>query len=293
VIELAPGLSRRLRVVVDAANAMGAVTVPVVFERLDVELVPVHFELDGRFPNHPADPMDPANLADLRAAVVAHAADLGLAFDGDADRCFAVDETGTPVSPSTVVALVARRLLRRHPGAVILYSLTCSRVVTEEIAAAGGIAVRTRVGHSGIKAEMARSRAVFGGEHSGHYYFRDFWNADSGMLAALHLLAEVAASPGRLSEIVGSLDRYVGSGEVNVSVSDPAAACQRVRAAFATDPDVNVDHLDGLTVSNPDWWFNVRTSNTEPVLRLNVEASDYAMMERVRDRVLATIRSQR
>ncbi|MGH3455420.1 MAG: phosphomannomutase/phosphoglucomutase, partial [Nocardioidaceae bacterium] len=190
-----------------------------------------------------------------------------------------------------VVALVARQLLRRHPGATILYSLTCSRVVPEEIAAAGGVGVRTRVGHSGIKAAMAEHDAVFGGEHSGHYYFRDFWNADSGMLAAVHLLAELAATPGPLSATVAELTRYAASGEINVAVLDPRAASAAVDRAFATEPDIATDRLDGLTVSAPDWWFNVRASNTEPLLRLNVEADDPVKMARVRDRVLATIRS--
>jgi phosphomannomutase len=292
VVRLGPPLDRRLRVVVDAGNAMAAVTAPAVLGRLDVDLVPLHFELDGTFPNHPPDPMDPANLSDVRRAVVAHRADLGLAFDGDADRCFAVDETGALVPPSTVVALVARQLLRRYPGTTILYSLTCSRIVPEEIAAAGGVGVRTRVGHSGIKAAMAEHDAVFGGEHSGHYYFREFWNADSGMLAAVHLLAELAATPGPVSSRVTALARYVASGEINVEVSDPQAASAAVDRTFGAEPDIATDHLDGLTVSGPEWWFNVRASNTEPLLRLNVEAADPEKMARVRDRVLATIRSQ-
>ena len=292
VVRTGPALERRLRVVVDAGNAMAAVTAPVVFDRLDVDLVPLHFELDGTFPNHPPDPMDAANLADLRRAVVAEQADIGLAFDGDADRCFAVDETGAPVPPSTVVALVARRLLRWRPGATILYSLTCSRTVPEEIAAAGGVGVRTPVGHSGIKAAMAEHDAIFGGEHSGHYYFRDFWNADSGMLAAVHLLAELAATDAPLSTTVAKLARYVSSGEINVTVPDPRVASEAVGLAFADEPDVTTDHLDGLTVSGSDWWFNVRASNTEPLLRLNVEATDPEKLARVRDRVLATIRSQ-
>jgi phosphomannomutase len=293
VVRLGPPLRRRLRVVVDAANAMAAVTSPAVFGRLDVELVPLHFTLDGRFPEHPADPMNPDNLADLRRAVVDRRADVGLAFDGDADRCFAVDETGAAVPPSTVVAVVARQLLRRHPGATILYSLTCSRAVSEEIAAAGGVGVRTRVGHSGVKQAMAEHAAVFGGEHSGHYYFRDFWNADSGLLAALHLLAEVAASDRPLSEIAADVARYAASGEINTAATDPVAAIAAVRRAFGSEPGAKIDQLDGLTVSEPDWWFNVRASNTEPLVRLNVEAADRTMMERVRDRVLATIRSHR
>jgi phosphomannomutase len=292
VVRTGPPLERRLRVVVDAGNAMAAVTAPAVFSRLDVELVPLHFELDGTFPHHPPDPMDAANLADLRRAVLAERADVGLAFDGDADRCFAVDETGALVPPSTVVALVARRLLRRHPGATILYSLTCSRIVPEEIAAAGGVGVRTPVGHSGIKAAMAEHDAIFGGEHSGHYYFRDFWNADSGMLAAVHLLAELAATEAPLSTTVAKLARYVTSGEINVSVPDPRLASDAVGREFAGETDVTTDHLDGLTVSASDWWFNVRASNTEPLLRLNVEATDPEKLARVRDRVLATIRSQ-
>jgi phosphomannomutase len=293
VVRLGPTPRRRLRVVVDAANAMAATTAPAVLGRLDVDLVPLHFDLDGRFPHHPADPMNPDNLADLRRAVVASGADVGLAFDGDADRCFAVDETGAAVPASTVVALVARQLLRRHPGATVLYSLTCSRVVPEEIAAAGGVGVRTRVGHSGIKAAMAEHGAVFGGEHSGHYYFRDFWYADSGMLAAVHLLAEVASSDRPLSDVVAALARYVGSEEISVAVADPVAAVETVRRVFESEAGAALDQLDGLTVSERDWWFNVRTSNTEPLVRLNVEAADRAMMERVRDRVLAVIRSHR
>ncbi|MGI8613994.1 MAG: phosphomannomutase/phosphoglucomutase [Nocardioidaceae bacterium] len=289
---LAPVGGRRLRVVVDAANAMAGVTAPAVLGALDLELVALNFELDGSFPAHPPDPLDPANLVDLQAAVRAERADLGLAFDGDADRCFVVDETGAPISASAVIALVARRELARHPGATIVHSLTCSRAVAEEVRAAGGVPVRTRVGHSGVKAAMADHGAVFGGEHSGHYYFAAFWNADSGMLAALHMLAAVAESPRPLSALVAPFDRYPASGEINSVVSDAAAAIRAVEAATAAEPSLEIDHLDGLTVASARWWFNLRASNTESLLRLNVEADDEAMMVQVRDLVLSAIRRQ-
>ena len=294
---LVPVGGRALRVVVDAANAMAGLTVPAVFAALDVELVPLYFQLDGRFPNHPADPLDPANLVPLQRAVVDEGADLGLAFDGDADRCFVVDERAEPVEPSLIAALIARRELARHPGAPIVHNVVCSRVVPETVTAAGGVPVRTPVGHSLIKAIMAEREAVFGAEHSGHYYFRDFWYADSGMLAALHVLAMLAESDQPLSSIVARHRRYVASGEINSSVTDTAAAIRRVDRAFReSTPElagdgVEIDHLDGLTVSSGPWWFNLRASNTEPLVRLNVEAGDREMMERVRDSVLATLRS--
>jgi len=295
---LVPVRGRRLRVVVDAANAMAALTIPVVLAGMDVDLVPLYFELDGRFPNHPADPLDPATLTSLRATVLSTGADLGLAFDGDADRCFVLDERGELVSPSLVAACIAERELALHPGAVIIHNAVCSRVVAEVVSAAGGRPVRTPVGHSLIKAAMAEHGAVFGGEHSGHFYFRDFWYADSGMLAALNVLAVVAGTDEPLSAIAGSYQRYVASGEINSSVPDPAAAMRRVERLYAGEPaepgdSVTIDHLDGLTVSADRWWFNLRPSNTEPLVRLNVEADEREMMERVRDRVLATLRSDR
>jgi len=282
---------RPLKVVVDAGNGMGGHTVPTVLDGLPVDLVPMYFELDGTFPNHEANPLDPKNLVDLRAKVRETGADLGLAFDGDADRCFAVDERGEPVSPSAVTALVAARELAKHPGAVIIHNLITSWSVPEVVAEHGGKAVRTRVGHSFIKQRMAEEGAVFGGEHSAHYYFRDFWNADTGMLAALHLLAALGAQDGPLSALVASYDRYAASGEINSTVADQAERTAAVRAAFAAREGVTFDELDGLTVTAADWWFNLRASNTEPLLRLNVEARDTATVARLRDQVLGIVRA--
>jgi phosphomannomutase len=282
---------RPLRVAVDAGNGMGGYTVPRVFEGLPIETVPLYFELDGNFPNHEANPIDPANLADLQQAVVKAGADLGLAFDGDADRCFVVDERGEIVSPSVLTALIAVRELGREPGATIIHNLITSRAVPEIVSEHGGVPVRTRVGHSFIKAQMAQSGAIFGGEHSGHFYFRDFWFADSGMLAALHVLAAVGSSAKPLSELLTEFSRYVASGEINSEVADQAAATEKVRAAFAGRPGFSTDELDGLTVTGPDYWFNVRPSNTEPLLRLNVEAPDAATLAMVRDEVLGIVRS--
>jgi phosphomannomutase len=282
---------RPLKVVVDAGNGMGGHTVPTVLEGLPVDLVPMYFELDGTFPNHEANPLDPKNLVDLQAKVRETGADIGLAFDGDADRCFAVDERGEPVSPSAVTALVAARELARNPGAVIIHNLITSRSVPEVVAEHGGTAVRTRVGHSFIKQEMAASGAVFGGEHSAHYYFRDFWNADTGMLAALHLLAALGGQDGPLSALVAAYDRYAASGEINSTVADQEGSTAAVLAAYTGRPGVSFDHLDGLTVSGGDWWFNLRASNTEPLLRLNVEARDAATVARIRDEVLEIVRA--
>ena len=281
---------RRLTVVVDAGNGMGGHTVPTVLEGLPVDLVPVYFELDGTFPHHEANPLDPANLVDLQERVRREGADIGLAFDGDADRCFVVDERGDPVSPSAVTALVAVRELARHPGATVLHNLITSRAVAEIVRENGGTPVRTRVGHSFIKAEMARTDAVFGGEHSAHYYFRDFWRADTGMLAALHVLSALGEQDRPLSELAAGYERYVGSGEINSKVTDQAAAVSSVRERYAGLPGVTVDDLDGMTVAAADWWFNLRGSNTEPLLRLNVEAADRATMESVRDDVLVVVR---
>jgi len=252
--------------------------------------VPLYFELDGTFPNHEANPLDPRNLVDLQQRVRTEGADIGLAFDGDADRCFVVDERGEPVSPSAVTALVAVRELARVPGSTVIHNLITSRAVPEIVTEHGGTPVRTRVGHSYIKAEMARTDAVFGGEHSAHYYFRDFWRADTGMLAALHVLAALGEQDRPLSQLASAYERYVASGEVNSEVADQAAATDRVRSAYAGRPGVTVDDLDGMTVSNAGWWFNLRASNTEPLLRLNVEAGDRATMEQVRDDVLAVVR---
>ncbi|WP_234334717.1 phosphomannomutase/phosphoglucomutase [Streptomyces sp. NRRL S-118] len=282
---------RPLKVVVDAGNGMGGHTVPTVFEGLPLTLVPMYFELDGTFPNHEANPLDPANLVDLQARVVSEGADLGLAFDGDADRCFVVDERGEPVPPSAITALVAARELAKHPGGTVIHNLITSWSVPEVVRENGGTPVRTRVGHSFIKAEMARTGAIFGGEHSAHYYFRDFWNADTGMLAALHVLAALGGQDAPLSALVASYDRYTGSGEINSTVPDQAGRTAAVREAFAARPGVTLDELDGLTVTSSDWWFNLRPSNTEPLLRLNVEARDEPMMTKLRDEVLALIRS--
>ncbi|SHK58003.1 phosphomannomutase [Pseudonocardia thermophila] len=283
--------ARPLRVVVDAGNGMGGHTVPAVFAGLPFEVVPLYFELDGTFPNHEANPLDPANLVDLQKRVLAESADIGLAFDGDADRCFVVDERGEPVSPSAITALVAVRELAKSPGAVIIHNLITSRAVPEIVAEHGGRAVRTRVGHSFIKQTMAESGAVFGGEHSAHYYFRDFWRADSGMLAALHVLAALAESPGPLSALMRQYARYPSSGEINSTVDDVPGRIAAVRAAYADRPGVTIDLLDGLTVDLPDGsWFNLRPSNTEPLLRLNVEARDEATLAALRDDVLAIVR---
>ncbi|SHM01302.1 phosphomannomutase/phosphoglucomutase [Actinacidiphila paucisporea] len=281
---------RPLKVVVDAGNGMGGHTVPTVLAGLPVDLVPMYFELDGTFPNHEANPLDPKNLVDLQARVRETGADLGLAFDGDADRCFAVDERGEGVPPSAVTALVAARELAVNPGATIIHNLITSRSVPETVREHGGTPVRTRVGHSFIKQEMAATGAVFGGEHSAHYYFRDFWNADTGMLAALHLLAALGGQDGPLSALVAGYDRYASSGEINSTVADQAGRTAAVRAAFTGRDGVTFDELDGLTVSAADWWFNLRASNTEPLLRLNVEAADDAAVARIRDQVLTIIR---
>jgi phosphomannomutase len=297
---------RPIRIVVDAGNGMGGLTVPAVLgtaaglPELPIEIIPLYFELDGTFPNHEANPLEPKNLVDLQKAVVEHGADLGLAFDGDADRCFVVDENGDAVTPSAVAAIVALReiirvrALQPEGDIVVLHNLITSWIVPETIEAAGAIAVRTRVGHSLIKDEMARTGAIFGGEHSAHYYFRDFWGADNGMLAAMHFLAEFGSQDGPLSAISKKYTPYALSGEINSVVEDVPAAYDRIVQAYTGVGDF--DELDGLTVTGivgqdePFWWFNVRPSNTEPLLRLNVEAGSPAVMEKVRDDVLAIIR---
>ena len=281
---------RPLTVAVDAGNGMAGHTVPKVFEGLPLTVVPLYFELDGTFPNHEANPIDPANLRDLQRAVIDSGADIGLAFDGDADRCFVVDERGHIVSPSVLTALIAVRELAREPGAAVIHNLITSRAVPEIITEHGGTPVRTRVGHSFIKARMAETGAVFGGEHSGHFYFRDFWYADSGMLAALHVLAALGEQDAPLSEILAGYGRYVATGEINSEVEDQAAATERVRAEFASRPGITADGLDGLTITGDGWWFNLRPSNTEPLLRLNLEASDEDTMLRLRDEVLGIVR---
>jgi phosphomannomutase len=283
---------RPLKVVVDAGNGMGGHTVPVVLAGLPLEVVPLYFELDGSFPNHEANPLDPANLVDLQAAVREHGADIGLAFDGDADRVFVVDETGEPVSPSAVTALVAVRELAKGRGTTIIHNLITSKAVPEIVREHGGQPVRTRVGHSFIKAEMARTDAVFGGEHSAHYYFRDFWRADTGMLAAMHVLAALGEQGRPLSQLTAAYSRYSASGEINSTVADAPARMAEVREAFDGKDGVTLDEMDGLTVELPDGaWFNLRASNTEPLLRLNVEAPDPARMTEIRDRILGMVRA--
>ena len=298
------GQVKPMKVVVDAANGMGGLTVPAVLgiaaglAQLPIEIVDMYFELDGTFPNHEANPLEPSNLVDLQKAVLLHNADLGLAFDGDADRCFVIDEKGQPVTPSAVAAMVARREIARvrsldsSADITVLYNLITSKIVAEVIEADGAKGERTKVGHSLIKDRMAATNAIFGGEHSAHYYFRDFWGADNGMLAAMHVLAQLGQQTLPLSEMAKQYNPYFLSGEINSTVTDVPAAKDRVQAAFADR--ANFDNFDGITVTGLDqdnwWWFNVRASNTEPLLRLNVEAKDSAVMEAIRDEVLALIR---
>jgi phosphomannomutase len=303
--------SRPLKVVVDAGNGMGGHTVPAVLgtgtglPELPLEILPLYFELDGTFPNHEANPLEPENLRDLQAAVIEHGADIGLAFDGDADRCFVIDERGAPVSPSAVTALVATREVAKQVASgaaasevAVVYNVISSVAVPEIIAEQGARGVRTRVGHSFIKAEMAREDAVFGGEHSAHYYFRDFWFADTGMLAAMHVLAALGEQGEPLSRLTAAYSRYAASGEINSTVTDAPAATATVRR-WAAERGAEFDELDGLTATHagtggaPMWWLNLRASNTEPLLRLNVEAADQDTMTQVRDDVLALVRGER
>ncbi|WP_277452336.1 phosphomannomutase/phosphoglucomutase [Janibacter sp. DB-40] len=301
--------SRPLRVTVDAGNGMAGLTVPAVLgtegglAELPLRIDPLYFELDGTFPNHEANPLDPANLVDLQERVRSHGADLGIAFDGDADRCFVVDEAGDPVSPSAITAMIARREVAREVAAgreagevAIVHNAITSAAVPEIIEESGARPVRTRVGHSYVKAVMSEHDAAFGGEHSAHYYFRDFWFADTGMLAAMHVLAALGESDAPLSTVMAPYERYVASGEINSTVEDADAVTARVRAAHEDRDDVVLDELDGLTVTRggePMWWFNLRASNTEPLLRLNVEAADTHTMTQVRDDVLMMIRETR
>ena len=281
---------RPLKIVIDAGNGMAGHTAPAVFARLNCEVISMYFELDGTFPNHEANPIDPKNLKDLQNAVKKYKADIGLAFDGDADRCFLVDGNSELVNPSTLTALIADRELKKNPGANIIYNLISSRAVAEIVEERGGKAIRSRVGHSYIKKLMAETGAVFGGEHSGHFYFKDFWRADSGMLAALHAIAALGEVNTPLSKLLKPYSRYVSSGEINSEVVDSQISMSAVEAKFGVSAGNEVDHLDGLTVNGDTWWFNVRASNTEPLLRLNVEAKTQARMEKIRDEVLATIR---
>jgi len=290
--------SRPLKVVVDAGNGMGGFTVPAVLgtgcglPALPLDIDALYFELDGSFPNHEANPIEPSNLVDLQKRVLEVGADIGLAFDGDADRCFLVDERGELISPSTLTALIASRELKKSPGSTIIHNLITSKAVPEVVLENGGTAVRTRVGHSFIKATMADTNAVFGGEHSGHFYFRDFWRADSGMLAALHALAALGETPEgtTISSLMREFDRYSNSGEINTKVKDQKAMTEKIRLAYAEG--TTTDEMDGLTVDGGEWWFNVRPSNTEPLLRLNVEARDEAQMVELRDAVLSIMRSE-
>ena len=284
--------ARKLKVVIDAGNGMGGFSVPKVFENSNFEIVPMYFELDGTFPNHEANPIEPANLVDLQKRVLAEKADLGIAFDGDADRAFFIDEKGQSITPSAITALIAKRELKREPGSTIIHNLITSRSVAEVVKENGGTARKTRVGHSFIKQVMKDTNAIFGGEHSGHFYFRDFWFADSGMLAALHVLAALGETKDGItfSSLIKEFDRYVASGEINTRVKDVSVTSKKVKEHFAGSKDVQIEELDGLTFSGDTWWVNVRPSNTEPLLRLNAEAKEHATMEKVRDEVLAIIR---
>ncbi len=282
---------RRLTVVVDAGNGMAGFTTPAVLGPLDVEVIGLFMDLDGNFPNHPPNPLEPANLVDAQRAVRAHGADLGLVFDGDADRCFIIDERGEVVSPSVVTALIAREELAREPGGTIVVNSITSRSVAEVVAAAGGVVATSAVGHTKMKALMASHHAVFGGEHSAHYYFRDFWGADTGMLAGLHVLALVGRSGRRMSELAADLPHYAASGEINSTVADPGAVMAEVARAF--EGRGTLSWVDGLLVTSIDWWVSVRESNTEPLLRLNVEARDEALVAALRDEALAIIRKDR
>jgi phosphomannomutase len=293
LVDLSP--SRPLRIVVDAGNGMGGHIAPAVLgdavlPALPLQIVPLFFELDGTFPNHEANPLDPANLVDLRKTVIEHGADAGLAFDGDADRCFLIDERGEPVPASAIVGLIADRELARDPGSAIVYNVITSQAVPEIISENGGTPVRGRVGHSFMKQLMAEHDAIFGGEHSGHYYFRDFWHADTGMLAAMHVLSALGSQDRPLSEVTERYTRYAASGEINSQVPDPALVLDRIAARYLAQGSAEVDRLDGVTVRLGTSWFNLRPSNTEPLLRLNVEAPDQAAMARLRDEVLSFVR---
>jgi len=288
---------RRLKVVIDAGNGMAGHTAPAIMARLNVDVVPMYFELDGNFPNHEANPIDPKNLVDLQKRVLSEKADIGLAFDGDADRCFLIDEKGQLVNPSALTGLIALRELKRKPGSTIIYNLISSKAVPEIISENGGTPLRSRVGHSFIKKLMADSGAIFGGEHSGHFYFADFWRADSGALAALFALTELASGKSSLSTLLKPFNRYFSSGEINSQVDDVPAAIAAILAEYGSSEKggkgFEVDELDGITLTGPKYWFNVRPSNTEPLLRLNVEGETQAQMIKARDALLAIIRAKR
>lgn len=276
------------KLVIDAGNGMAGKLIPEVFSQLPCEVVPMYFELDGRFPNHLASPIEPENTEELRGRVVAEKADFGAAFDGDADRMFLIDENGKALGGDIVTALVAKSLLKKNPGATILYNLICSKTVPETVAAVGGRPVRTRVGHALIKPLMKEHNAIFGGEHSGHFYFRDNWYADSGVIALLVCLELLSAEERPLSELVAAIDDYHRSGEINSRVEDIPGKLRNLETTFS--PGGNVDHLDGLTIDYGDWWFNVRPSNTEPLIRLNVEAKALDLLEEKKEALLRIIR---
>jgi phosphomannomutase len=278
---------RKLKVVIDAGNGMAGFTAPAVMERLNIDLIPMYFELDGNFPNHEANPIEAKNLKDLQKRVKKEKADIGLAFDGDADRCFLINEKGELVNPSALTSLIAVNQLKTKPGSTIIYNLISSKAVSEVIAENGGIGVRSRVGHSYIKSLMAESGAIFGGEHSGHFYFSNFWRADSGMLAALYALTELMATKNTLSELLKPFNRYVASGEINSKVKNVEKSVELIRKKYCDK--YLVDELDGLTITADSWWFNLRPSNTEPLLRLNVEADTEKEMVKIRDTVLSLI----
>ncbi|MDA2962726.1 MAG: phosphomannomutase/phosphoglucomutase [Actinomycetota bacterium] len=280
---------RPLTLVIDAGNGMAGHTAPAIFSGLNCTVIPMYYELDGSFPNHEANPIDPKNLRDLQRKVVEHKADLGLAFDGDADRCFLIDENGDAINPSDLTSLIAHRELVKRPGSTIIYNLISSRAVLEVIQENGGTGLRSRVGHSYIKAMMAESGAIFGGEHSGHFYFKEFWRADSGALAALHAIAALGESKKSMSKILAPYQRYVSSGEINSIVEDSQRTTALVEKTFSTRNAVTIDHLDGLSVIGDTWWFNLRPSNTEPLLRLNVEAKSAMAMSKLRDEVLSLL----
>jgi phosphomannomutase len=281
---------RQLKIVVDAGNGMAGKMLPPIFEKLPFECVPMYFELDGSFPNHPPNPIEPENMKDLQERVVAESADFGVAFDGDADRCFAVDEKGVTISGDILAALVAKNVLEKEPGATILYSAVCSKAFPELVEREGGRAIRTKAGHSIIKPQMREHNAAFGGEHSGHFYFRDNYFADSGIIAMLTVAELVARQDGPLSALISPIDPYVRSGEINLEVEDQASTLKRVEEHYAQRDDPKIDHLDGLTVDYGDWWFNLRPSNTEALLRLNMEARDRETLERELDALLDLIR---
>jgi phosphomannomutase len=281
---------RPLKIVIDAGNGMAGKMVPPIFERLPFEYVPMYFELDGSFPNHPPNPIEPENVRELHERVVAEGADFGVAFDGDADRCFIIDEKGTTISGDLTATLIARNVLEKEPGATILYSAVCSKAFPELVERDGGKAVRTRAGHSIIKPQMRKHDAAFGGEHSAHFYFRDNYFADSGIIAMLTIAELVGRQEGPVSGLLAPIDPYVRSGEINSEVQDQQATMQKAEDRFSEADGVQIDHLDGLTVDLGDWWFNLRPSNTEPLLRLNVEASDRETMENRRDELLSLVR---